>query len=268
MKQTARMLGWTTNLMGVVVLILLSLMGYSLFDTLVFKQGIGFGEIQYGWNNESIHLSIPFIVNNTGKFLISDVILSTNISDQNGVLITGSENSLPHISEGSIEQERQELSLRLSDMTSVELNHLLIQDSQLRVDSDLSFTYANLVSFKMQLLNNSIPWGAPLHNLSINKPIHQDPFNATHYKTYIPISFENHAPLTLESVHLTLLNDQMESLSSKKVALNVRPTEVFSKNLEFFIENVDLQRHTDRGFIQLFLQTPENIYGPVEIPYG
>jgi hypothetical protein len=64
------------------------------------------------------------------------------------------------------------------------------------------------------------------------------------------------------------LNEQRESLSSKKIALDVYPTEVFSKTVEIFIENGDLQRLTERGFIQLFLKTPENSYGPVEIPYG
>ena len=262
------MLGWTTNLIGVVVLMLLGLVGYSLIDTLMFKQGIGFGEFQLEWDGEEMRLSIPLLVNNTGRFPLSNVILTTNISDHKGTWITGGEAVLPHVPEGSVDREIQTLHISMKDIISDELRHLLFQDSQLRADTAIKFTYAYLVSLKIQLPNMSFPWGAPLHNLSVGKPTGLASFNATHYRVDLPLSFENHAPLTLVAVRLRLLNDQRESLASKTTILNVHPMEGFEGSFELFIEGGDLQRLTERGFVQLHFQTPEFSFGPVEMPYG
>ena len=247
---------------------LLVLVGYSLIDTLMFKQGIGFGEFQFEWDGEEMRLSFPFLVNNTGRFPISDVILTTNISDHKGTRITGGEAVLPHVPEGCVGSETQTLRLSMTDMISDELRHLLLQDGQLTADTAIRFTYAHLVSFKMQLPNMSFPWGAPLHNLSVGKPTGLASFNATHYRVDLPLSFENHAPLTIVAVHLRLLNDQRESLASKTTMVNVRPMEGFEDSLEVFIEGGDLQRLTERGSVQLHFQTPEFSFGPVEMPYG
>jgi len=262
------MLGWATNLIGMIVLILLALVGYSLLDTLMFKQGIGFGEFQMEWDEGDMRLSIPFFVNNTGSFPISNVILTTNISDYKGTRITGSETVMPYVPEGSVSRETQTLHLSMTDIISDGLPHLLFQDSQLRADIAIGFTYAHLASFKIQLPNMSFPWGAPLHNLSVGKPTGLASFNATHYKAHIPLSFENHAPLNLVTIRLKLLNDQRESLASKTKTVSVPPMEGFADTIEVFIEEKDLERLTERGFVQLYFQTPKFSFGPVERPYG
>lgn len=232
------------------------------------KWGIGFGEFQLECDEGDIRLSIPFFVNNTGRFPISNVILTTNISDYKGTLITGSEAVLPHVPEGRVGRETQILHLSMRDIISEELPHLLFQDGQLRADMSIGFTYAYLVSLKIQLPNMSFPLGAPLHNLSVGKPTGLESFNATHYKVYLPLSFENHAPITLVMIHLNLLNEQRENLASRTVTVDVRPMEGFADSFEVFIEGRDLQRLTKRGFVQLYFQTPRFSFGPVEMPYG
>ena len=136
------------------------------------------------------------------------------------------------------------------------------------MDAAIRFTYAYLVSLKIQLPYTPLPWGAPLFNLSVGKPTGSASFNATHHKVNLSLNFENHAPITLEAVRLTLLNDQRESLASKRMTLGVGPMEGFADFFEIFIEERDLQRLTDRGFVRLFFQTSEFSFGPVEIPYG
>jgi len=262
------MLGWTTNLIGVVTLILLILVGYSLIDTLMLKQGIGFGEYKLEWDEENIHLLIPLLVNNTGLFPISNMVLTTNVSDCEGMRITGSETVLPHVREGDAKRETQTLRLSMKALISEKTPHLLFNDSQLRMDAAIRFTYAYLVSLKIQLPYTPLPWGAPLFNLSVGKPTGSASFNATHHKVNLPLNFENHAPITLEAVRLTLLNDQRESLASKRMTLGVGPMEGFADSFEIFIEERDLQRLTERGFVRLFFQTSEFSFGPVEIPYG
>lgn len=268
MRQAARMLGWTTNLIVMIVLMLLVFLGYSLADTLILKQGIRFEEHQSESYEEGIQLSIPFIVNNTGRFPISNVILATNISDYKGTWVTGSETILPHVPEGSVSRETQILHINMVDVSSDELSHLLLKDSQLKADIAIRFTYAHLVSFRIQPSNMSFPWGAPLHNLSVGKPTGVTSFNASHYKVYLPLSFENHAPLSLMTIRLKLLNDQGKSLASMTTKVNVHQWEGFADSLEIFIEEQNLQRLTEKGFVRLHFQTSEFSFGPVEMSYG
>jgi len=125
----------------------------------MFKQGISFDEPQSESYEEGIQLSTPFIVNNTGYFPISNVILSINISDYKGTRITGSETFMPYVPEGCVNREPQILHISMIDISSDELSHLILQDSQLKADVAIRFTYAYLISFKIQPSNMSFPWG-------------------------------------------------------------------------------------------------------------
>jgi hypothetical protein len=266
MRQATRMLGWTTNIVGLLVLVLMVPIGYSMFSMFMSGQAIGFGEPEFEMGEEGLSLSFPFHVNNTGYFAISDVVITTNISDYKGAFVTGDQVVVPLIPEGSVGREALELELGIDEMLSEELNHLLIQDSELSVDVSARFTYAHLVTFGIQLPNQTFPWGAPLHNLSFGEPTSPTSYNGTHYSVSLPMSFESNLPLNLGTLRLELLNDKRERISKTTVEEGA-PMGGYSE-LEMFIKGQDLDKLTEKGHIRLYFTISGVAYGPVEVPYG
>jgi hypothetical protein len=260
------MLGWTTNLVGLLVLVLMVPIGYSMFSMFLSGQAIGLGEPEFELGEEGLSLSLPFYINNTGRFPISDVAFTTDISDYRGTQISGNQVVIPLVPEGSVSWAALDLVLGIDSILSDELSHLLFQDSELSVDISARFTYAQLVTFEIQLSNQTFPWGAPLHNLSFGKPTSPMDFNETHYRVYLPISFESHLPLSLGAVRIEFLNDMRQSVSKILLGEGL-PTGGYTE-LEVFIERSDLPTLTESGFIHVYFKISGITYGPVEVPYG
>lgn len=266
MRQATRMLGWTTNIVGLLVLVLMVPIGYSMFSMFLSGQAIGFGEPEFEMGEEGLSLSFPFHINNTGYFAISDVVITTNISDYKGTFVTGDRVVVPLIPEGGFSRDALELGLGVDEMLSEELNHLLIQNSELSVNVSARFTYAHLVTFGIQFPNQTFSWGAPFHNLSFGEPTTPASYNGTHYRVSLPMSFESNLPLDLGTVRLELLNDERERISKTTVEAVV-PMGGYSE-LEMFIRGQDLDKLTERGHMRLYFTISGSTYGPLEVPYG
>lgn len=260
------MLGWTTNIVGLLVLVLMVPIGYSIFSMFMSGQAIGFSEPEFELGEEGLSISFPFQINNTGYFTISDVVITTNISDYKGALVSRDRVVIPLVPEGSVSRDALELELGIDNMLSEELNHLLFRDSELSVDVSARFTYAHLITFGIQLPNQTFPWGAPLHNLSFGELTSPTSYNGTHYRVSLPISFESNLPLNLGTVRLELLNDKRDRISKTTVEAGV-PMGGYSE-LEMFVKGQDLDRLTRTGHIRLYFTISGSTHGPVEVPYG
>jgi hypothetical protein len=173
---------------------------------------------------------------------------------------------MPKVPEDGFKRETHILSISLADLISEKVPHLLFQDSQLRADMAVKCTYANLVSLRFQLPNMSIPWGAPLHEFKMDEP-RISPFNATHYEVDVPLSFENHAPINIVAIHVSLINYDGEDLVSKTMTVDIHPKASFSGSLQMLLERRELGLRKE-VHPQLIFRTPDFSFGPVEMPHG
>jgi len=93
------------------------------------------------------------------------------------------------------------------------------------------------------------------------------PFNATHYEVNVPLSFENHAPISIVAIHVSLLNYDGEGLVSKTMTVDIHPNGSFSGYLQILLERRELSL-MEEVHAQLIFQTADFSFGPVEMHHG
>lgn len=265
MRQAARMLGWATNLIGLIVVCTLALVGYSLIQMLIYEQPINIREMNITGYDRGVRYSIPFEVNNTSSLPFQDVSYSINISSTN-TEVTGKEVYVPDIPGDKTVNGVLVLDLDLIDLPE-EATGLLLSDSELDLETKIRFMYAGLITFSIKPSNSSMYFGAPLHNLSAATPDVRY-HNSTHHGVYVPISFENHSPLKITKVSIIVLNEKRQMLTSRMSTINVPPMSGFHYTFILFMENRGLQRVMDAGYIELIFETSDFRFRGVEIPYG
>jgi len=258
MRQAVRALGWAINIAMILVAIFLVTSMYSMFSTLMGR-GVGFGGYQAHASNGVLVLSFPFFVNNTGYYDISEVNLTTCIRDYRGTLISKSTTLVERIAEGSLVEEAHNVSVSPTDITAKNLTHLLLRDGELKVDVSIGFRYAYALSFQVTIPNMSVPWGAPLYNLSARRtpPF----FNGTHHLLNVSLSFENHSYLSITgTMRLEVYNELREYVGSGLKNLHVPPGSKYKDQVEVIID--DISKFTEEGYVRVYFDG----LGPVEIP--
>jgi len=268
LRQATRMLGWATTLTGMLVMALLVPIGYSMVDLFLFNQGIGFRGGEMSLDQDGLQVSMPFVVNNTGVFPMSNIKQSISVSDSSGTVITENEILIPVVPEGTHVQENQRLTLSIDDFLVEERSHFLVRDAEFRMDMSLSLTYAGLMTFSIDLPNTTIPWFAPFHDLSTDRPLVAMVHNSTHRRIRVQLSYENHLPLQVKGVRLVLLNEGDERLTEGVFDVVYPQLTSVVDEFDIFIPVDDIWRLSDEGIIQVTFMTPEREIGPVEIEYG
>ncbi len=135
---------------------------YSMYQMILMEQGITLGEFQSHFSNNTLVLSTPVIVNNTGYYDITDFNLTTTLKDFNGTLLTTSSTLIGNIQKGSVKSRWHNLSLNSVKIPS-NMTHLLFNDTQLKIDFSVAFRYAYALSFGLTVRNMSIARGTPPH---------------------------------------------------------------------------------------------------------
>jgi len=260
MRQSIRALGWTVNIAMILVAIFLVTSVYSMSSTLMGR-GIGFGGYEAHVSNGVLVLSFPFFVNNTGYYDISEVNLTTYIRDYKGVLISTPTTFIERIAKGSLVEETHNLSISLADIITKNLIHLLLYDSEIKVDASVAFRYAYTFSFQMTIPNMSMPWGAPFYSLSIERI---SPFyNGTHFILNVSLGFENHSFFSIiGTMKLKLYNELGESFGSGTIEVYAPPGSKYKDQIEVVID--DILKFTKKGYVHIYFDG----LGPVEMPYG
>jgi hypothetical protein len=149
---------------------------------------------------------------------------------------------------------------------SESLAYLLFDDGNFTLDTGVSLRYAYAFSFAMQIPNASLPWGAPLADLSVGDPT-PSVYNLTHIQVTIPLTFENHAffPVTGQ-VLLDLYNSTRASLGSGSTLVDVAPESPYAGAIVILLP-VDAG-FTATGYVDLSFENPMFNVGPVEYAYG
>lgn len=115
MRQVIRALGWATSILWTVIILFSVTALYS-----VMNLGIGLGEAQILPSSEGVVFSLPFHIDNNGYYDISELNITTSITDCNGTLITLSETFVPLVSRGSSVETAHNVSISLKDIMSIE----------------------------------------------------------------------------------------------------------------------------------------------------
>jgi len=250
MKQAIRALGWSIYVVCLVILVFTVTVVYS-----AFQLGVNFGEAQTSSSGGSMILSLPFSIENNGFYDISDLNITTLIHESNGAPLSNSTTVIGLISSGNKVDTMHNISISLEKMASASLSRLLFYDTNFNVDMSLALIYADVVPFKIST-NFTIPWGAPLSNLTMGNPY----FSGS--SLFVPIIFENHSFLNLTgTMRLELVNNLNQQVGLAVAPLNVPSHSVFNENVE-----VSVSGPLTISEARLYFDTSFFSYGPVVIP--
>jgi len=251
MRQAIRALGLATTVLWIFVLIFMGTVFYSLANL-----GVGVSQSKAFPSNEGLMMSLPLLVNNTGFYDISELNLTTYITDCNGTLVSASTTYVPSISRGSSVEQAHNISINLNEFVLRNLTYLFFNDSVLNVDTFVTLKFAQTIHFQMST-NTTVPWGAPLYNFSVE----EISYNLTNRTLTVPIGFENHSPFDVNgTVRLYVYDDKNEQVGSEEITVIATSRSGYKERIEV---PVNLSKPTERGQVHIFIETAQFSLGPI-----
>jgi len=208
-------------------------------------------------------MSLPFYIDNGGFYDISDLNVTTDINNHDGTSLSNSTTLIPLISRGSRVDGTHNISISMDDVISKDLTSLLFQDSVFDIDMFVSLKHAGVIPLQLYS-NTTLPWGAPLANLSIGE-ISFIPINLTHFRLITPIGFENHSFFALNgTLRLELVDDLNQRVGAGTTDLSVPPMTPCNTQVEVVVR-IDAGIPTEAN---IYFETSAFGFGPVVILLG
>jgi len=250
MKQVIRALGWATSTLWIFIIVFSVTALYS-----VSNIDIGLGEAQIFASSEGMMFSLPFRIDNKGYHDISELNITTRVTDCNGTLITSSQTLVPLVSKGSSIETAHNISISLKDIMSIEFTPLLFSDSFFDLGTFISLNFAHTIPFQMST-NATILWGAPFYEFSTVK-VSTHPYNSTHWEVITSLNFENHAFLNITGIiQLEIYNNINEQVTSGETSMDVPSGSRYEGQVITYIDLVDASRLTESGNVRVNFMTP------------
>lgn len=223
-----------------------------------------FGEPQTGVNaNYEMVLSLPISIANHGFYNIGDFNVSSRVTDMNGGEITRGSTFVPVIRKDEEISVYHNLTLNVNEMLQGRSNYLF-NDSEFRLYEAVGLSLAQLIPVQAAA-NFTVPWGAPLYNFSLGDPQYS-PYNLTHFRVLVPVSFENHASFDLVGhMQISMYNNGNARIGEGQTSIDTLQHSRFDDFLEFYVLTSGV---TARGRFEAYLFSPLFNYGPWVIPYG
>jgi hypothetical protein len=247
---TIRILRISTFILWAVILFFGVTAAYS-----VINLSINVGEFQMLPSGSGISFSLPFSIDNGGFYDITNLNLTTKVTDINGTLIDLTETLVPSIPRGSIVNSSHTISVELDEITSLDHVDLLLKDSDFNVQIFSALNFARAVPVELSL-NTSIPWGAPFSNLNVGE-LSISSINSTHEIAEIAVSFENHAPIDIiGTLTLEIYNDSDERITNGVSTIDVPPGSNYSDQISMITAHEDLLKISNSGNLHLIFETP------------
>jgi len=261
MKQAIRALSLAIYILWLIIMMFTVTAVYS-----ATQLRIGFGEnTRTSTSGGTMTLSVPFYIENKGFYDISDLNISTIIQENNGALVSNSSTVVPLISSGSKVDATLNISITLNSMTTASLSRLLFNDTNFNVDMSLALRYAGVIALKISS-NSTMTWGAPLYNLTLGDIQSIEPYNTTHVRAILPLSFENHSFFNLNgTVRTVIVNTAGQKVGGSTALISAPAQSGGTTPLAVFIS-------TSPGILKeahLYFDFPPVFsYGPVVMPIG
>lgn len=255
MRQSIRALGWATRILWIAAGVFIVTSLYSPLK-LVLERQIEIGSPQVSLTDGTMAVSLPFFVNNTGFYDISDLNISTSVADYRGVVISVSKTFVQNIPRGGSVNKTHTMSVSLTDIMSKNLTHLLFNDTRLNLNASVGLSLAHVIPLRVSTMMN-MSWGGPLCNLSIGGMDFPEWHNSTHYATAVWLSFDNHSPFDLVGVmRLEMFKESGEYFGLGIKEVNVPSGRKFSEEVIIYVPSGDLGKFTETGKVHVFFESP------------
>jgi len=255
MKQAIRALGWATTTLWILVILFSGTVVYSATQIKMNFQG----EPRISTSNGTLTMSFPFSIDNNGLYDISDMNITTIIIAENKTVISGSSSFIETIQGGSSVNATHDVVLSINDTLTKNLTHLIFNDTTLNMNMFVKLTYAHTIPLKISA-NQTMPWGAPIYNLTVKKVSMVSPNEATVF-----LSFENHAFFGLDgAINLELLDEANEKIGSGSGDLFVPPGAPYDDAITVTLTEMP----SDEVKVRLWFNTSLFSIGPLVMEIG
>jgi hypothetical protein len=254
-----RMIGIATTIFWAFLIIFSISAAYSVKDI-----QFDFGDPQMSITPDNrIIFSLPIHILNKGLYNLGYFNVTTDISNANGSLIAHGSTFVQTVRKGERVTVYHNVTLDTSDM--LQSSSYLFNDSQLNIAETVGMRLAELIPVQASG-NLSYSWGAPLSNFALGTPAYE-PYNLTHAKVTVPISFENHAFFDIAGdLQISMFNGQNLPLAAGTTTINAPPHVPYAGSIELYV--IMTPSATTSGYFELTLHTQYFDYGPWVIPYG
>ena len=246
MRQTIRALGWIIAVLWIITLLFPVTVAFSLMKLLEAKN-MGIQEPTISFSNGNFSLFMPFCINNTGFYDLSDIGINIQMGRKNKT-ISASSTQLSNVPAGTMVNSSFNVSFSLKELVlkdSELLTELLTNDTELDVNASLRLRVAYTIAFEASM-KFTTHWSAPLHNLTI----YNISYNSTTNTFSFSVSFDNHASYTVNGpLTVNLYNSANAHINSTIQFINVSPEETFQKS---FTLTIDPTTMTHNGVIRLY----------------
>lgn len=221
MRQSIRALGWATKILWIATMVFMVTSLYSPLK-LILERQIEIGSPQTSFSNGTIAVSLPFFINNTGFYDISDLNVTTSVADYNGTLVSTSTTFVQNIPRGGSVNETHRMTTNLDEIISKNLTYLLFNDTTFNLNASVGLKIAHVIPLQVSIAMN-MSWEAPLYNFSIKEKSHS-PYNTTHSKVVVLLSFNNTSPYDWDdwTIIFELYNNE-GCMGSGNTTVNVSP---------------------------------------------
>lgn len=254
MRQATRALGWATTAFWIVIAVFMVTCLYSAIQVIQANMGGSpFGVPDVSSFNGTATVSLPFSFNNTGFYDISELNVTSRITEYTGVLISASRMNVSLIAAGSHIEETHNMSISLDQIVSKNLTHLLFGSGNFSVEFVVGLKFAHIFPFQVSV-DTAMPWGAPFSNLSIGDVT----FDYVNQKATIPLSFENDSPYfdIVGNVNGRIYNHENVLVGSGTTALDAKSNEHYEDTLDLQVNpSTDLLELAERGRIVFRFET-------------
>jgi len=259
MQMAIRALGWATKLLWIIILAIIITIAYS-----ATQISIAFGEPQTITSGQAVTLSFPININNQGLYDLTQLNVTTKITDQNGQTLANGTSIAQSVQRGTMKAIVHSVTINFSQMLAQ--SSLVLNDTSLTVFQYVSLNYASAIPLSVHA-NYTMPWGAPLSNLAISNPTFTS-YNETHSIVSVQLYFENHnqyIPVTgITRVEIYTARQTLKGTGTANI--DAQPNTSYSTQVNALVTN--FRTLPPRGEIHVFFEASAFNYGPVVIPFG
>jgi hypothetical protein len=249
MNITTRILSISTFILWVIIIFFFATSVYSVMNLKVEA-----GQVEMVPSGNGISFSLPFSINNEGYYELSDLNLTTRVSDPNGNIIDLTETFIPSIPQESTVNSSHTVSVDITDIMSMDHEALLLEDNEFLIEIFAGLEFAHTVPVDLSL-NTTIPWGAPFANFFVGE-MSVTQLDETRARLSIPLSFDNHAVLDISgTLTLEIYNDAEEMITSGMNEIVVPSQGSYRSALSLDADYVELLKLTNSGNIHLIFET-------------
>jgi hypothetical protein len=258
MKQALRALSIATIIFWIIILAFVITLVYSAMNI-----RIELGDHQITTTNETLTISIPLHINNTGFYDITDLNITTSLTNNDGTFLTYASTTVESIPYGNGKTVFHNITVNINDMIA-KSQSLLFNDTVLNFTQTFKLTLAHAVPIHLST-NQTLEWGAPLYNFTMTKPVFE-PSVTPNQKATVTVSFENHSSYfnINGTMRIQIFNDQNQLVGEATRTLNVESHSRFEDKIEL---NIDATKVTEKGEVWFYFETSTFDFGPLVIPY-